>query len=99
MVHEIDAARGGARLQLRISASTKEKMAADFWTNIRRGDAELLSAPPVQPQLCRASGRLVCPSPSGRRFCGNVRDLAHGRARLAQALRRMESTAKTRIHR
>src|SRR4030095_10656322 len=36
VVHEIDAARGGARLQLRLSASTKEKMAADFWTNVRR---------------------------------------------------------------
>src|SRR5882724_578482 len=64
VVHEIDAARGGARLQLRISASTKEKMAADFWTNVRRGDAEPLSAAPVQPQLRRASRRLVRAGPS-----------------------------------
>src|SRR4029453_8529099 len=99
VVHKIDAARGGARLQLRLSASTKEKMAADFWTNVRRGDAEPLSAPPVQPQLRRASRRLVRPGPSGRRFRGDVRDLAHARARLAQALRRLEGIAKTRIPR
>src|SRR4029434_1467126 len=99
VVHEIDAARGGARLQLRVPASTKEKMAANFWTNVRRGDAELLSAAPVQPQLRRASRRLVRAGPSGRRFRGNVRDLAHARARLAQALHRLEGIAKTRIRR
>src|SRR4030095_486473 len=99
VVHEIDAARGGARLQLRLSASTKEKMAADFWTNVRRGDAESLPAAPVQPQLRRASRRLVRAGPSGRRFRGDVRDLARARARLARALRRLEGVAKTRIRR
>src|SRR6266480_2552740 len=99
VVHEIDPARGGARLQLRFSASTKEKMAADFWTNVRRGDAELVSAAPVQPQLRGASRRLVRAGPSGRRFRGDVRDLAHARARLAQALRWLEGISKTRIRR
>src|SRR5438093_13264639 len=99
VVHEIDAARGGARLQLRISASTKEKMAADFWTNVRRGNAEPLPAAPVQPQLRRASRRLVRAGPSGRRFRGDVLDLAHARPRLAQGLRRLEGIAKTRIRR
>src|SRR6266705_594994 len=99
VVHEIDAARGGARLQLRLSASTKEKMAADFWTNVRRGDAELVSSAPVQSQLRRAPRRLVRAGPSGRRFRGDVRDLAHTRARLAHALCRMEGIAKTRIRR
>ena len=65
VVHETDAARGGARLQLCLSAAAKEKMAADFWANFARRDAELLSAAAVQPQLRRASRRLVCAEPSG----------------------------------
>src|SRR6266446_10355786 len=65
VVHEIDAARGGARLYLRLSAYAQEKVAADFRADIARGDAGYLPAAPVQPQLRRASRRLVCAEPSG----------------------------------
>src|ERR1700686_5868342 len=65
VVYAIDAARGGARLQLRLSASTKEEMAADFRAHVARGDAEYLPAAPVQPQLRRASRRLVRAGASG----------------------------------
>src|ERR1700676_3262252 len=99
MVHETDAARGGARIQLRLSASTQETVATDVRANVRRRDAELLSAASVQSQLCDASRRLVRAESPGRRFCGDLRDLAHAGAGLAQALRGLESVAKTRIHR
>src|SRR5205807_2781641 len=65
VVYATDAARGGARLQLRLPASTKEKVAADFRANVRRGDAEYLPAAPVQPQLRHASRGLVRAEPSG----------------------------------
>src|SRR6266480_4665870 len=65
VVHEIDAARGGARLQLRLSASAKEKVAADFRAHLARRDAGYLPAAPVQPQLRCASRRLVCAEPIG----------------------------------
>src|SRR5260370_34349087 len=80
VVHETDAARGGARLQLRLSASAQEKVEADFWANFRRGDAKHLSAAPVQPQLRDAPRRLVRAEPSGRRFRADVRHLAHAGA-------------------
>src|SRR6266566_2210236 len=65
VVYEIDAARGGARLHLRLSAYAQEKVAADFRTDIARGDAGYLPAAPVQSQLRHASRRLVCAEPSG----------------------------------
>src|SRR3981081_634132 len=65
VVHEIDAARGSARLQLRVSTSAKEKVAADVWANVRRGDAGYLPAAPVQPRLRRASRGLVRAESSG----------------------------------
>ena len=43
----------------------KKKWQQIFGQTSRRRDAEFLSAAPVQPQLCRASGRLVCAEPSG----------------------------------
>src|SRR6266852_4526732 len=97
VVHEIDAARGGARLQLRLPASAKEKVAAVFRTHIARGDAEYLPTAPVQPQLRGASRRLVCAEPVGRRFRGDFRGLAHAGARLARALRGLEGPKKTRV--
>ena len=77
----------------------KKKWQQTFGQTSRRGNAGFLSAAPVQPQLRRASRRLVCAEPSGRRFRGDVRGLAHARARLAQALRWLEGAAKTRIRR
>src|SRR5437016_1281996 len=65
VVYATDAARGGARLHLRLPAYTQEKVAADFRTNVARGDARYLPAAPVQSQLRRASRRLVCAEPSG----------------------------------
>src|SRR5437899_3515831 len=59
VVYEIDAARGGTRLHLRLPASAQEKVAADFWTDIARGNAGHLPAAPVQPQLRHASRGLV----------------------------------------
>src|SRR6266513_5977245 len=99
VVYATDAARGSARLHLRLPAYAKEKVAADFWANIARGDAGYLPAAPVQSQLRRASRRLVCAEPSGRRFRGDLRGLAHSGARLAQTLRGLEGAAKTRIRR
>src|ERR1700731_3806733 len=87
VVHEIDAARGSTCLYLRLPASTKEKVAAEFRAHVARRDAEHLPATPVQSQLRRASGRLVCAEPPGRRFRGDLRNLAYAGARLAQALR------------
>src|SRR5437667_3841733 len=65
VVYEIDAARGRARLHLRLPAYAKEKVAADFWTDVARGDAGYLPAAPLQPQLCRATRGLVCAESSG----------------------------------
>src|SRR6266496_6431025 len=59
VVYETDAARGGARLYLRLPAYTQEKVAADFRTDVARGDAGYLPAAPVQPQLRHASRGLV----------------------------------------
>src|SRR4029453_11911637 len=99
VVHEINAARGGACLQLRLPASGKEKVATNFWTNVRRGDTELLSAAPIQSPVRCASRGLVRAESSGRRFCRDIRGLAHARTRLAPTLRRLESATKTRINR
>src|SRR5207253_488161 len=97
VVYATDAARGGACLHIRLPASAKEKMAADLWAHVARGDAEYLPAAPVQPQLRHASRRLVCAEPSGRRFRRDLRGLAHAGTRLAQALRGLEGAKKTRI--
>src|SRR5207247_4874829 len=99
LVYATDAASGRARLHLRLPAYTQEKVAADFRADVARGDAGHLPAAPVQPQLRRASRRLVCAESSGRRFRGDIRGLAHSGARLAQTLRWLESAAKTRIRR
>src|SRR5947208_12605020 len=99
VVYATDAARGGTRLHLRLPAYAQEKVATNFRANVARGDAGYLSAAPVQPQLRRASRRLVCAESSGRRFRGDIRGLAHSGARLAQTLRWLESAAKTRIRR
>src|SRR6266403_5428331 len=97
VVYATDAARSGTRLYVRLSAYAQEKVAADFRADVARGNAGYLPAAPVQPQLRHASRGLVRAESSGRRFCGDVRDLAHSGARLAQALRRLEGVAKTRI--
>src|ERR1700730_11417195 len=94
MVHEIDAARGRSRLYVRLSVDPEKKVAANVRANFGRRDTEFLSATPVQPQLCNASGRLVRAGTSGRRFRGDVCDLADAGFRLAKALRRVESAAK-----
>src|SRR6266403_1779368 len=65
VVYATDAARGGARLHLRLPAYAQEKVAADFRTDVARGDAGYLPAAPVQSQLRSASRRLVCAEPSG----------------------------------
>src|SRR6266436_9752288 len=65
VVYATDAARGGTRLHLRLPAYAQEKVAADFRTNVARGDAGYLPAAPVQPQLRHASGVLVCAESSG----------------------------------
>src|SRR5437870_6933807 len=72
VVYEIDAARGRARLHLRLSAYAEEKVAADFRADIARGNAGHLSAAPVQPQLRDASRGLVRAESSGRGFRGDV---------------------------
>src|SRR5260370_40553477 len=77
VVYEIDATRDGARLHLRLPAYSQEKVAADFRTDIARGNAGYLPAAPLQPQLRHASRGLVCAEPSGRRFRGDLRGLAH----------------------
>src|SRR5437762_14159104 len=97
MVHEIDAARGGTRLQLRVPASAKENVATEFRANVGRGNAEYLSAAAVQSQLCCASRRLVRAGASRRRFRGDIRDLADAGPGLAETLRALEGVAKTRI--
>src|ERR1700736_761800 len=99
MVQKIDAARGRSRLHVCLSAHPKEKVAATLRANLERRNAELLPAASLQSQLRDASGRLVRASAPGRRFRGNVRDLAHAGVRLAEALRRLESAPKTRIRR
>src|SRR5712692_3288848 len=65
VVHEIDAARGGARVQLCVSVAAEEKMAANFRAHIARRDAGYLPAASLQPQLRGASRRLVCAESSG----------------------------------
>src|SRR5205809_6163381 len=65
VVYAIDAARGGTRLHLRLPAYAQEKVAADFRTDVARGDAGYLPAAAVQSQLRCASRRLVCTEPSG----------------------------------
>src|SRR5947208_13015655 len=60
VVYATDAARGGARLHLCLSAYAQEKVATDFRAEIARGDAGHLPAAAVQPQLRRPSRRLVC---------------------------------------
>ncbi len=99
VVHETDATRGGACLQLCLPTAAEKKVAADFRADVARRDAGFLSAAPVQPQLCRESRRLVCAEPSGRRFRRDFRRLAHAGARLAPTLRGLEGAAKTRIRR
>src|SRR5437660_11993350 len=59
VVYETNAARGRARLHLRLPAYAQEKMAADFRANVARGDAGYLPAAPLQPQLRHAFGGLV----------------------------------------
>src|SRR5579864_9242753 len=93
MVHEIDAARGRARLHVCLPAHSKKTLAATVRTNLERRNAELLSAASVQTQLCDATGRLVRSSASRRRFRRNLRDLADPGFRLAETLRRLESLA------
>src|SRR6266404_4735876 len=97
VVHETDAARSRSRLHVRLSPDPKEKVAGTFRANVERRDAEFLSAATVQPQFRDAPGRLVRASAPGRRFCGDVRDLADAGVRRAQALRRLESGPETRI--
>src|SRR6266403_6420303 len=65
VVHATDAARGGTRIYLRLSAYAQEKVAADFRADIARGDAGYVPAAAAQPQLRRASRRLVCAESSG----------------------------------
>src|SRR5205814_7038994 len=65
VVYEIDAARGGACLYLRLSVYAQKKVAADLRADIPRGDAGYLPAAPVQPQLRHASRGLVCAKSSG----------------------------------
>src|SRR5205823_1842378 len=99
VVHETHPTRGRACLQLRLSSSAKEKMAADFRANVARRDPRFLPAASVQPKLCGQSRRLVRAESSGRRFRRDFRGLAYAGARLAQAIYRLESAAKTRIRR
>src|SRR6266478_642365 len=80
VVYEIDAARDGTRLHLRLPTYAQEKVAAGFWTDVARGDAGHLPAATVQPQLRHASRGLVCAKSSGRRFRGDLRGLAHAGA-------------------
>src|SRR6266550_1584250 len=86
VVHETDPARSCSRLQLCLSDSAEEKMAASLRAHLTRGNAGYLSAPPVQSQLRGESRRLVCAESSRRRFCGDLCRLAHAWARLAHAL-------------
>src|SRR5260370_14134401 len=65
VVYETDAARGGARLHLRLSASAQKKVAADFRADIARGNAGYLPAAAVQSQLRHASRGVVCAKTSG----------------------------------
>src|SRR5438132_9193830 len=95
VVYEIDAARSRPRLHVCIPVDAKKEMAGDVRANIGRRDPELLSAASIQPQLRDASGRLVCASAPGRRFRGDVCDLADAGFRLAEALRGLEGVAKT----
>src|SRR5207245_4069052 len=99
VVHETDAARSGARLQLRLSASAQEEMATVFRTHVSRRNTEYLPAASVQPQLRCSSRRLVRAESSGRRFRRNVCRLAHAWARLAQRLCWVAGTTKTGIRR
>ena len=55
VVHEINATRSGTRLQLCVSASAQEEVAADFRTHVPRGDADYLPAASIQSQLRHAS--------------------------------------------
>src|ERR1700730_3727262 len=59
VVYEIDAARGRARLQLRLQIAAPAEMAADFRSHLARRDTDDLPAAAVQSQLCRASRGLV----------------------------------------
>src|SRR5437879_2187068 len=95
VVHEIDAARSRSRLHVRVSLNPEKKVAGDVRANVGRRYTELLSAASVQSQLRDASGRLVCAGAPGRRFRGDVCDLADAGFRLAQALRGLEGAAKT----
>src|SRR4029077_2624386 len=99
VVHEIDAPRGSTCLYLRLPAYAKEEVAADFRAHVARRDAEHLPATPVQSRLRRAPGRLVCAEPPGRRFRGDLRNLAYAGARLARALCGLEGAAKARLRR
>src|SRR5437764_7622312 len=65
VVYATDAARGGARLHLRLPAYAQEKVATYFRAHVARGDAGYLPATPVQPQLRHAPRRLVCAESSG----------------------------------
>src|SRR5260370_3358778 len=84
VVYEIDAARSRPRLHVCIPVDAKKEMAGDVRANIGRRDAKFLSAASVQSQLRDAPGRLVRAGAPGRRFRGNVCDLADAGFRLAK---------------
>src|ERR1043166_1750969 len=65
MVHEIDAARGRSRLQLRLSPAAEEKVATLFRAHLARRNADYLSATTLQAHLCRGSGGLGRAGASG----------------------------------
>src|SRR5437764_11944932 len=65
VVYATDAARGGTRVYLCLPAYAQENVAADFRAHVARGDAGYVPAAPAQPQLRRASRRLVRAKPSG----------------------------------
>src|SRR5207249_9453063 len=64
LVYEVNAARGGARLQLRVPASAQETMAANFRAHLARGNTDYLPAAALQSRLCHASRWLVRTKPS-----------------------------------
>src|SRR5438874_7517322 len=95
VVYEIDAARSRPRLHVCIPVDAKKEMAGDVRANIGLRDAELLSAAYVQSHLRNASGRLVWAGAPGRRFRGDICDLADAGFRLAQALLWLEAVAQS----
>src|SRR5437764_3625823 len=59
IVHEIDPARGRARLQLRVLFAAKKEMAGSVRQNFARPNAGRLSSAALQSQLRCESRRLV----------------------------------------